>query len=157
MPRPTRACDSQELPPWRKPKPRRWRGKRAIAVGEARRPFESARRAPTSPGGRGRVGAPAPTGRGVRCFRRSPPTVPRRFVDDQAGVSMAALAQPDHPRRPLAWPSHPPPPPLPAPPPPAPPPPPPPPPPPLGFAERGREEREADRCESGRPSREIEA
>jgi hypothetical protein len=33
------------------PKPRRRRGKRTIAVGEARRPFESARRAPTSPGG----------------------------------------------------------------------------------------------------------
>src|SRR3954469_8130333 len=72
MPRPTRACDSQELPPWRKPKPRRWRGKRAIAVGEARRPFESARRAPTSPGGRGRVGAPAPTGRGVTLFPAAP-------------------------------------------------------------------------------------
>src|SRR5215207_8797625 len=40
---------------------------------------------------------------------------PRRFVDDQARVSMAALARPpQHPRRPLASPSHPPPLPLPA-------------------------------------------
>src|SRR5215207_6196948 len=47
---------------------------------------------------------------------------PRRFVDDQARLSMAALAQPpQHPRRPLASPSHPPPYPS----------------PPLGFAERG--------------------
>src|SRR5215204_1356088 len=47
---------------------------------------------------------------------------PRRFVDDQARLSMAALAQPpQHHRRPLASPSHPPPYPS----------------PPLGFAERG--------------------
>jgi len=40
---------------------------------------------------------------------------PRRFVDDKARLSMAALAQPPHhPRRPRAWPSHPPPLPLPA-------------------------------------------
>src|SRR5215216_2284768 len=41
---------------------------------------------------------------------------PRRFVDDQARLSMAALAQPpQHPRRPSASPSHPPPLPLPLP------------------------------------------
>src|SRR5215207_4279227 len=35
---------------------------------------------------------------------------PRRFVDDQARLAMAALAQPpQHPRRPLASPSNPPP------------------------------------------------
>src|SRR5215203_5091439 len=49
MPKPTRACDSQELPPLRQPKPRRRRGKQTIAPGEARRPFEGRRRLrPTS-------------------------------------------------------------------------------------------------------------
>ena len=57
-------------------------------------------------GGEGRLGR-SPSGVGGAS--------PRRFVDDQARVSMAALAQPPHhPRRPLGSPSHPPPLPLPA-------------------------------------------
>ena len=64
------------------------------------------RRAAKPSGGEGRLGR-SPSGVGGAS--------PRRFVDDQAPVSMAALAQPPHhPRRPLASPSHPPPLPLPA-------------------------------------------
>src|SRR5215207_3548084 len=71
----------------------------------------------------GRRGAPPPSVRS-RSERRGGPTRAkpergggrsRRFVDDQARVSMAALAQPPHhPRHPRASPSHPPPLPLPA-------------------------------------------
>src|SRR5215207_10735335 len=57
-------------------------------------------------GGEGRLGR-SPSGVGGAS--------PKRFVDDQARVSMAALAQPPHhPRHPRASPSHPPPLPLPA-------------------------------------------
>jgi len=78
-------------------------GIHTLKVGGAHRLPPSAREAS---GGEGRLGR-SPSGVGGAS--------PRRFVDDQARVSMAALAQPPHhPRHPRASPSHPPPLPLPA-------------------------------------------
>src|SRR5215208_6014340 len=83
--------------------PRRGYGIHTLKVGGAHRLPPSAREAS---GGEGRLGR-SPSGVGGAS--------PRRFVDDKARVSMAALAQPPHhPRRRLASPSHPPPLPLPA-------------------------------------------
>src|SRR5215204_6913658 len=105
--------------------PRRGYGIHTLKVGGAHRLPPSAREAS---GGEGRLGR-SPSGVGGAS--------PRRFVDDQARVSMAALAQPPHhPRHPRASPSHP-----------------PTPTPPRHSASPsgGREEREADMCESGSP------